>query len=493
MKLKRLIAGVLSAAMLLSVSSTLAFANSVTVGDVVDDDTTYANASMTFDSVMYLSDDAISAPNVTYTYTLIAGAIGAYTSNETTTKIYAGVLTDITTSATAEFTTSDYATAEHTVTKEVTFDFSSLLTNVTEAGIYHYVITETIKDDDVTAATAAIIKNESDQTRNVYVYVEYELNTDGKTYDLVISQIIMTTDAIVGADDGEVTYDDDAETDGLTDQNKKSEGFNHSYGTSTDPNDPEEEPEDPDTFTSETFIVTDIAKGTMANRSKDFTFTLSATVIEAGSVLKYTDEDGGEGYLIMGSSGEFYIAEQSTDDETGVVSYDIATDGDGYNLTLNNFLMNSGESVTIYGVPETAVFTATITDPLADGYTFWDRDHDADFGGDAWSLTELVDSVYTRTYTIQDLDSIQGIDFATVKGADDTVDDDGDDLPEKNGDDPDDPDEGEETDDDKDIVYTDAYPETGVVLDLAPYAVMVLLAGAFIGFRVFKAARRDEE
>lgn len=470
MKLKRLIAGVVSAAMMLSIGSTLAFAvdGDYETGEFVD--------TVTVNSIMNLSEDAVSAPNVTYTYTLTAGDPETYTETDaekgTTTSfgIYAGELNGVTitsdTDDTASITTgdsastsikttvsfynTDYAT-DNTVEKELEIDFSALVegADALPAGMYHYVLTES------TDSTLDTLVNDSTTTRHIYVTILN--NANGGVY---ISYTKMVDASYV---DDEVTA-------------LKSDSYEHSYGIY---NDDGTTPTDPGEAggTGAVFIVTDTAFGTYADHSKDFTFSIVATTgaatdgetyISEGSVFKLSDGT----YIMIGTNGVAYVADYDENPEEGEEPYTITTS------TAYQYL-SSAENFSILGVADGMTFTVTITDPTDDGYSFYARLAEVDYSYttademNAWAEAYT----YTATFgenTIEDATvDVEGIDFATVRGADVI-------------------DETDPTaDDDKGIEYTSGgYPDTGVILEFAPFVLMVLAAGAFIGFRVYTTIKK---
>lgn len=475
MKLKRLIAGVLSAAMMLSIGSTLAFA---AVGNVAYDDDT----GMTFDSVMNLSKDAVSAPNVTYTYTLTGlDNVTAYTDNDATSYNFVNSSTFVpsTTEQTAVFSILDYATSTNTVTKTVTFDFKTV--NYTEPGVYVYQIEEAA---DVTMDT---LYNESNQTRYVYVTVK---NDDATGATVSVTNILMTTagiDSIIVSDDGKVTT-----------TTEKSDGYTHSYGveptvTPDEDEDPEDEDEDEDdtvepgepggTSTLQGYAISFVTMGDMANANKDFTFTPTvATGVADGTIFKV----GTNSYVIYsdGSTGNVKVDEDVVAEGLYFITLSTTTTGATYIIITDDdtdsgyseftFTLSDDKEYIIYGVTDGMSFTTTISDAASDGYSFYSRAYE-DVVGTEWNESDNHTGTADATFN-----TTEGSAFVAVRGADDTLNRDG-------------TDEDDKIDDDDGIKYTSAFPETGVVLDLLPYVVMVALAGAFIAFRVVKSARKDEE
>lgn len=324
--------------------------------------------SVVISSILNLSDDAISAPSLEYTYTLTDGEQHTYSSVDgTSVVIFAGDADDsnITSVATVTYGVTDYAAADHTVTKTVEFDFSSIEYEV--AGVYHYVLTET------TESTLSTLINDADDTRDIYVTVLTD--ADGVLY---VSKVIMTTEKL-----SDTTY-------------TKSSSYTHSYGIDSD----DVNPGTPGSASTD-FIVSEYTFGTLANKSQKFDFTITTTA-EEGTV--YVTSEGT--YIIVGADGVLYKANKTEED---VVAY-TATE-----FTLDVALAD-GETFTILSVGADESFTVTISEPSELGYSFENRV----YGEDAWATNEA-----SATYTIvADGDAVQGLDFAAVKGSDNDDEDD---------------------------------------------------------------------
>ncbi len=480
MKLKRLLAGALSAAMLLSVSSSLAFADASDPTDNLD------GADYTFTSTMSIGDGAITAPAFSYTYAIASADAETYTITDngvsTTTYVLAGAADS---AIISESATTGTSASSDTASVDIAFDAgvytdSKLEKTVyinfdatvfTAAGIYHYTLTETGEEN----TDGVVNQSEAKRVYDIYVTV-VNTATEGT---FAIEDIDMYT--------GAVTLNDESTAFANP---TKADGYIHTYGIEDVEGEPNPTPTDGAT---QDFVVTDIAKGLMASKSKNFSFA-TVTLLDAdeslkGMIFSVTDaylatEDGTLGaqvnYVYVGADGVLYVATESEG------SYDTTS------TTKATFALSSGDTFTIENVIEGMTFQVTISDPLTEGYLFYAREYDeyyvAKADGDenegqnaAWtSLAETSTDVpsvatYQNTvdadYTNSD-DSIdnEGIDFATVLG--------------------DDADEG----DDKGINYPqDSFPDTGVVLDLAPYAIMMVLALGAISFRFVRVARKTEE
>lgn len=501
MKLKRILAGMLSAAMIFSVGSTLAFAEDENDNESdVTTETTETAQSFTFNSVMYLSDDGISAPTVTYTYTLKAGDVSEDLSSITFNGIAPvdGTLVEstsmtgetlITDTATASFSAKDYAAAgeDKQVSKAVTFDLDSI--DYYAPGVYYYTITET--STNTTDSPVVGLIDPTTNVRYLFVVVAYDAN-----YNLGVSQTWLY--------------------DSISNLNtEKNEEFQHYYGVA---------PDDTANAEGEDFIVTDIAKGNLADTYKKFDFTITTDNIADYTILAVdfpgvSDEMGNSdtsvdyeaaGYIVIynGKSYEAFYNDSSDTNRDTSGDYWYVYDSSSAKIklefsdtnsdpltqkTLSEYTisMSSYNQFSILSVIDGMKFTITIEDPSDpdEGYAFWVRAYqDASYIGKldesnawvagsydadntstwvAWSLLNLDSGTNTYSHSaIVDTSNskFEGIDFATVRGADDS-------------------------DDDYGITYS-AFTNTGVILEFAPFALMALAAGAAITLRVAK--RRKE-
>ncbi len=271
--MKKFLAILLSIVMLLSMGVVGASAMIVSANTpAVSDDVVLDGTTMYFNSTMNLSSNGISAPNVTYTYTLESAVECCYwedadtgegyfyyfdyyydeatgetinrAGNSNLTYDYAyiseGVGSDITTSVT--FTTSDYADSDHTIVKTAGIDFSSI--TFTDPGIYHYTLTETAENE------VAGLYNQYYNVCDVFVTVKY---SDVETLECSIDNVIMyssmdytyeeniqdaePTISVTDGIDSLLLLADDAAGLAISEQmgvsSEKSAGFVHAYGMGT--------------------------------------------------------------------------------------------------------------------------------------------------------------------------------------------------------------------------------------------------------------------
>ncbi len=327
--------------------------------------------SVVISSILNLSDDAVSAPSLTYTYTLTDGEQHTYTSvDDTSVVIFAGDA-DVeasTTEETVTYAVTDYATTDHTVTK--TIEISFLSSAYTVAGVYHYVLTES------TESELSTLVNDADSTRDIYVTVLTDANDE-----LYVSKVIMTTEML-----SDTTY-------------SKSSSYTHSYGIDPDgsnPGTPGSESTD--------FIVSEYTFGTLANKSQEFDFDITTTA-EEGTV--YLTSEGT--YIIVGADGVLYTADKGEDVDTGATTFTSS----GYELAV---ALADGDTFTILSVGVDTAFTVEISEPSELGYSFENRV----YGETSWATNEA-----SATYTILDNgEAVQGLDFAAVKGSDNDDEDD---------------------------------------------------------------------
>ncbi len=327
--------------------------------------------SVVISSILNLSDDAVSAPSLTYTYTLTDGEQHTYTTiDDTSVVIFAGDA-DVeasTTEETVTYAVTDYATTDHTVTK--TIEISFLSSAYTVAGVYHYVLTES------TESELSTLVNDADSTRDIYVTVLTDANDE-----LYVSKVIMTTEML-----SDTTY-------------AKSSSYTHSYGIDPD----EANPGDPGSESTD-FIVSEYTFGTLANKSQEFDFDITTTA-EEGTV--YLTSEGT--YIIVGADGVLYTADKGEDVDTGATTFTSS----GYELAV---ALADGDTFTILSVGVDTAFTVEISEPSELGYSFENRV----YGETSWATNEA-----SATYTILDNgEAVQGLDFAAVKGSDNDDEDD---------------------------------------------------------------------
>lgn len=403
--MKKFLAVLLSGIMVMAMGLTGMAVNSV-VFESTDD-------TMTFTTDLLMSDTAITAPDVTFVYTIALGDGGDFDDN---TEIFTGI-----TGATVESVTfsPDDALApgatDRTFTDDVEVDFSEV--DWTAPGIYHYTIT-------ATASTVDGIVMDDDNTREVYVYVVYdEEETESDT--LIIKNIIMTDDA---ATTTAVTEGEDGADDFLNEVTK-SEGFVNGYGI-----DPDEHPSNTtDTIEYENLIITNTVEGNMADRDKAFTVTLTADsdTIDTGTIFEVANTNTGSTEYIRWD-GTYFV--------TTIYDNGWSTDAGSEALV---FHLKDGESYTIYSVVANMEFTTTMTDE--DNYT----------------ILSQIDT---------DTKSTDEVRVLTNKINADGVDDSNNYFPN----------------------YDLTIPDTGVILELLPFVLIVLFAGALMVIRFTKATRRSK-
>ncbi len=491
-----------------------------------EDETVEYTQQVTFNSVMNLGSDAISGPNATYTYTLTAGAATTYVayadteseiteeSEKTTTNVAAGVMPTEGTVQTAEFTVNDYADSKCQIVKSVTFDFSTA--DYTEPGLYSYVVTETSEDDEAyvndTYATIIVIVKIID---GEYVATEFMM------FDGSYSSFNNTQDKSAGFYNG---YGSGSLAAGFTSSNfvitdtalgdmaSKSKDFLFTTVTSDVATGTVFKVKNADGTieyiiqTADGLMYADYSstEGTYTSNDNAFTFELHDgeeyiiyAVTEGMSFTVTIEDESYDGYsfyargygltaLIDGSDA--YFTDQYYINEFTALGYEQGVDFElVYDEDTNEFIGvspvdggafgSSGESIMadIEGLDTNATATWSATLNQVEGAVADGEYHE----GYINSWNEL--SSYTVTVTAfnvlqlgdtSDLENMEtfdvGIDFATVKG-------------EELGEEP----------DDVGITYDEELPTTGIILEIAPYALMVLLAAAFVVLRAMSARKKQ--
>ncbi len=455
--MKKLLATLVAMALALTIcaSTVLAATNSVT----------YSSNVMTFVTQLNMSSTAITAPEVTFDYEIYDAPSAVFiTGDDSFTQIYNGVGASEIVIGSAAFSTSDILAQDNDATnnyftKDVTVNFSDV--TFTATGIYHYQILAQITDVDG-------ITMDSNYFRHVYVYV-IEGDSAG---DYVISTIIMTetelasTDTYTGEDGVKYAYA------------AKSTGYTNAYaaGVTTDPETnptptpipttipgatptPVATPEPPTADASPTpiptaapstapgfdayqdFVVTFETAGNMADSSKDFTFALTDT---DGATVEGIDD--GTIFAVSYNNATVYMQYTTNDGfQIGTLTgTEFSADADATAA----FLLSNGEGFTILSVVAGMTFEVTAT--AVDNY-----------------------DVSYKTYEVEDPDDdwVDGLVFSNA------VD--------------------EETADDEGISFKGYYaqliPETGVILQILPFALMVLVAGGFIAIRFVKLGKANDE
>lgn len=453
MKLKRLVAGLTALAMTASLFTFTAFADNDESGS------TSAITEISFTSTLNLNADAVTAPEVTYTYTLAKGTAAEIVVDSTDTSsatvvVYADETNTLPEAVEISFETSDLAekdtdTGYMKVSETVTIDVSSL--EFSQGGFYVYTLTQISDTDEDSSAEDENFINDT-ETHYLYLQVAMVNDSFGITKYLVSDYTLSN----------------------LQEDSSKLNGFTNYYGCDTDGDD---EP----TPTSESlkFIVTAYSFGDMANSSQAFQYTVSTTA-DKGTV--YNVVYGSNLTLKVGDDGYLYEATLNTTQN----AYEIASDATPYVFSLAETSTGTSgveTSFTIKAVAVNETFTVTVKDSADLGYDVETRKYTT-VGGTEWTeiAVELTSSGTDYTYKMVAYGSIteddtdgytQGRDVATIKGNDLNEDDDTDD------------------EDDDGIDYNGiSLPDTGVILEFAPFALMVLAAGAFISLRAMAAAKQ---
>ena len=290
---KKLAACSLAGVMMVSMLGMTAFAESAG-GYTPSED----SVAVQFDKVLDMQHaTGASTPGVEFKYTVAPGK--AVDATLTTPEIKAGVDTP-----TIENVT--YSVGDPNLTKKATVDFSNVTFKA--PGIYRYIITETASGND------GIYENITDDAkadRYLDVYVQNVL-TEGKVTGYKITNYVLTETAlnpIISADGKKVTYGD-----GIS---SKSSGYTNKYLTWS-------------------LTLDKTLAGTMADYSKEFSFTIVIKGMQDGSTVT------------VGNT-------KSNEAVNGEISID---------ATLGN-----GDSTTITGIPANASYEITENLTDADGYT----------------------------------------------------------------------------------------------------------------------------
>lgn len=408
--MKKFMAILLSMILMLSLS-VVGFSASAEGDDAAglrSDTVLFEDNKMTFYSIMNLSSNGISCPNVTYTYTLVNAMDGYYDSeyygfcfisdeDDSTTLDYLtesyeftydsliaeGVGDENVSTETAVFTPYDYADEDSCVTKDVTFDLGDIVFD--DVGIYHYNIMETVNED-----VAGVDNYEALTSYNEEYYVYRELfitvtHSADNEDEFEISNVIMvesTCFAFVLNNDDNVNF--------CYLIGNKTNFFEHAYGMGLDISMLANENLSPQSASNFDYEITNMAKlsgnayqcyyvyeaglygqdliitntafGDMASHTKEFTFTVSSENVDAGAVFEVVDADGNSSYIVQTDQG-FYFA---TLGDNGI--YDS-------NGTAFTFTLTDGEEYAILSVVEEMEFTVTISDAIYDGYSYYARDY----------------------------------------------------------------------------------------------------------------------
>ena len=330
--------------------------------------------SITFDKVLHVPANAFT-PNATFNYTITQATAGSVTSIDNT-PIEMGDPGDITfTDSTAVFTseanTEVGSLGARTKTDEVAMTVD--ITKFNHAGIYKYVVTETLAAADANEAIA------SEGSKDLYVFVENDASAPTGlkvAYTMLVNSGTNPTQAA-----------------------NKDDSFDNYYGT-TPGGDP----------TIYNLTLTKNIEGAGANKNGEFTFNVTITGTSTNEKYVLQDADG---------------------------TYRVVTSGSPVEITLGD-----DETATIYGLSKSDTYQ--ITETYVDGYTTTATVDDA-----SYTLVDLND---------QDTDPALTVDTTAMSESNVKV------------------------------VYTntkDSVTPTGIMMDIAPYALLVVIAaaGCFIFLR----------
>lgn len=326
------------------------------VETIADDDATRNTVTFHKDIVVHNDvEGTVYGPNVTYSY-----AIAPFTVTNATVKDADGNSTHVksgieeaiatTTNPTAEFTNNDSATISSApvISKEVSFAFDA--TKFGTAGIYRYVITEDAAEaggTDQTQLAALGVTRETEYNAKRYLDV-YVSNGDGDT--LQITGYVMFHDAV---SNGDISFD---ASSGATTPNteKKTDGYDAddsstpTGGGAADPGDMA------DHYYTENFTLNKTISGALADKTHKFPFTVTVSSA-TGKSKKFTVKtaDASKG--------------QINETTSGTASYDTTLGTDG-KLTVSNIAISDGGSIMLYGLPADATVLVTETNDTQDTY-----------------------------------------------------------------------------------------------------------------------------
>ena len=253
-----------------------------------------------FEKVLDMQNAAgASTPGVKFQYSVAQGE--AVEATATTPEIKAGVGTPTIADVT-------YSVGDAALTKKATVDFSNVTFNA--PGIYRYIITETESGNN---GIYENIKDDTNAKRYLDVYVQNVL-TEDKVTGYKITNYVLTETALIPiiSEDGEkVIYGDG--------KSSKSVGYTNKYSTWS-------------------LTLDKTLAGTMADYSKEFSFTIVIKGMQTGSKVTV---DG--------------------------TQFGTAADEHG-NIVITKTLGN-GEKTVITGIPANASYEITENLTDADGYT----------------------------------------------------------------------------------------------------------------------------
>ena len=317
-----------------------------------------------------------STPGVEFKYTVAPGETVAATS--TTPEIKAGV-------GQPTIDTVTYDVGDTDLTKEATVNFKNVTFKA--PGIYRYIITETPSGNN---GIYENITDDTNTTRILDVYVQNVL-TDGEVTGYKITNSVLTETAltpVISADGSKVIYGEG--------ESSKSFGYTNKYSTWS-------------------LTLNKTLAGTMADYSKDFSFTIVIKGMQPGSKV--------------------------TVDRT---TFETGADDNG-NIVITKTLGN-GEKTEITGIPANASYEITEDVETKDGYT----------------------------PSIEATNSVNVVKSGSINGGNNKV-------------------TGEMRDANAIVSYINtknAVTPTGIAMTVAPYILMVAVAGIFA---VLFLRRRHEE
>lgn len=368
MNRKRLAAGVASLAMTASLALALPMGASA-AGTNYD---TVKGEGTSFDKYLVMNEGS-NVPNVSFEYTVSAGAARTFDADEKTIEVYAGPtpekiafsgtgISDTTTTdqkfeisfaqgddtvLCANKGTSDYVksleSGEKYAKKTATLSFENV--EFDEPGIYRYVITET-------QGTAQGITYDADSTRILDVYVEDVTPTTGENAGKktlkVNNYILHATDSTITID--ETTYGSDGEViSGKTTQNPgdetsdyKSQGFTNEYS-------------------SYDLTFSKTVTGNQGSKDKYFAFTLNIENAAAGTVYTVSYEDDSNDNTTDGNADVSISANPNK--ATTCISSDVTQPAEltvGSDGTVSQvFYLQHGQKIAVRGLAKGTKYTIT--------------------------------------------------------------------------------------------------------------------------------------
>lgn len=275
------------------------------------------NLTTTFKKYLVMDENA-NVPDVTFGFTITAGQ--PVLASGTDPAIYAGIDADRVKVGNAEFAPTDdtkagLPTDSSTVgkkyaSKEVTIDFGSI--SFKNPGIYRYIITETSVEQDG-------IKNDTDSTRTLDVYVGYKKTSENPlTYSDTELEIM-----------GYVLHNSDKAN---PESGDKSDGFTNEYVTNN-------------------LELQKVVTGNQGDRDKYFEFTVEITSAVKGTVYTVDLQNADANPTVDGNA--------KTNPKTLT-----ATDG----AVTATYYLKDDQSIVIQGLTAGTKYTITETAYTRDGY-----------------------------------------------------------------------------------------------------------------------------